>query len=586
MADHFVSKQRVAPEDFIEVEGQSALSRFAAFRALLAERAGPEVADLFAEPLVSQGNDSAPPTVSWYSDKAGEQVPLAQLGPGERARVEAYVADHLRPVQALTEDPQHADMANAALTSLGQDNIVVVDGQPVVVNWGLMPGARGASPAARGAHQAATLGRFVAAPAKAQGRTQGASSVPSSGVVPPTPPVSPTAQTSEGLPRIAWVPLVVLLVLAGGVLVWLLLPGTRVFARDGAVPAISDQSELDAARAHNAALRDRKEQLQAALNGAMCRPDGTLILPGGLTPEGLTPPPQGAQPEDKAEAAPDALLPSNPARVVVEDGQSTLLDTITARTVLVLAQGGGEAGVGSGFVVGPGLIVTNQHVIAQATGAGGSVFVTSDALGAPVQAEVLKSRGPLKATGQDFALLRIARTDLPAFSLYVGDNPLTLSNVVAAGYPGDVLEFDVDFAALRAGDGAAVPAITVTDGIVNTEQQIGPATRVLMHSAALSQGNSGGPLVDMCGRVVGVNSFVRRGPMQNRGYALSTGDLLAFLGDTSASPGRVETTCAPLVVRPQITQAASEPAPAPDSDPGSDNSAKPEANPQSGNEDK
>ena len=554
MADQFLSKQRIAADDFLEAGGRSVLDQYAAWTALLSERAGPEVAGLFAEPMVSRGNDAAPPTVSWYTDLSGEHVPLSQLAPGERARVEQYLSDHLRPVQALAADPAHAELSAAALTTFGPDDVVVVGDRPVIVNWGLMPGGKSASPAARAAHQAATLGRFLPGTARV-------SAAPKATAVPPSATSAAAVAPVSRAPvaAIAWVPLVVLLVLSGAVLIWLLLPGTRILAADESTPAVTDAAELDAARAHNAALRERKASLEAALTGLVCRPDGTLILPSGLTPEGLTPPPVGVVPEDKAEAVPDAVLPTSPARVIAPDGDGTLLDTISARTVLVLVSGR-ETGLGSGFVIGPGLIVTNQHVIAEALGQGGRIFVTNDALGEPIEAEVLKAAGPLKETGRDFALLRIAETELPAFSLYQGEAPLTLSNVIAAGFPGDVLEFDVDFAALKAGQREAVPAITVTDGIVNTEQRLGPQTNVLMHSAALSKGNSGGPLVDMCGRVVGVNSFVRRGPMQNRGYALAIEDLLLFLQGTAASPDVSGDACSPIVARPQLA------APAPQDD--------------------
>lgn len=64
MADHFLTKLRVAPGDFIQANGSSALEAHAGLKALLEDRAGPEVAALFAEPLVSHGNDTAAPTVS------------------------------------------------------------------------------------------------------------------------------------------------------------------------------------------------------------------------------------------------------------------------------------------------------------------------------------------------------------------------------------------------------------------------------------------------------------------------------------------------------------------------------------------
>ncbi|MEC7259735.1 MAG: serine protease, partial [Pseudomonadota bacterium] len=309
-------------------------------------------------------------------------------------------------------------------------------------------------------------------------------------------------------------------------LAWLLVPGNRLFPAPEAT-AVTDADRLAAARAETAALVARRAQLQDQLNGAMCRADGQLILPGGLTPEGLTPPPPGQVPPDRANAAPDATLPSRPNRVVVPEGdgaETTLLAHLEARTVLVIADGA----IGSGLSLGDGLIVTNHHVI----DGGGDVLVVGAALTAPQRATMVKSTGPLEQTGGDFALLRIGDTALPGFEFYRAPGALALTNVVAAGFPGDVLETDPRFAALRHGDGGAVPPLTVTDGIVNTEQQLGRDTNVLMHSAALSTGNSGGPLVDMCGRVVGVNTFVRKGTMQNRGFALATGDLLDFLAGT------------------------------------------------------
>jgi S1-C subfamily serine protease len=162
---------------------------------------------------------------------------------------------------------------------------------------------------------------------------------------------------------------------------------------------------------------------------------------------------------------------------------------------------------------------------------------------------VIRAVGPLEREGADFALLRIAATDLPAYELLLPDNSLKLTNVVAAGFPGDVLQTDPRFSALLRGDGAAVPDLTVTQGAISTEQSLSPGTNVLGHSAPISQGNSGGPLVDMCGRVVGVNTFVRQGPMRNMNFALSAGDLVAFLADTPAQGQIVSSACVPMVLR-------------------------------------
>ncbi len=568
MADHFLSKTRVAPEDFVEADGKPVLERHEELRALLAERAGPGVADLFAEPLISKGNDAAPPTVSWYTVQPGDARPLKSLSGAERDRAETYLSEHLRPLRALADQPDSADLALGALSVYGQDDVVVVGERPVIVNWGLLPDGNGANAASRPDHFAATLGKYLslaprgsampppAAAAAAAAPVAAAASAPAD----VAPPSDPPATVQRVISPIAWVPLLILLLLVGGFLAWLLMPGTRLFDRAGP-PVVTEEATLQAARELNDSLRARKTVLEAALDGAVCRPDGVLVLPDGRTPEGLTPPAVGVTPERKARAAPDALLPNSPARVLVPDtaaaaGEGSLLELIEARTVLILASpGDGKVTTGSGFVIGPGLIVTNQHVIEPAQVEGGQILVTGAALSAPEQASVVKTHGPFLETGGDFALLEIESRDLPAFPVLLPDTSLKLTNVVAAGYPGDVMATDINFAALKAGQLDAVPGLTVTDGIINTEQQMGPRTHVLMHSAALSSGNSGGPLVDMCGRLVGVNTFVRKGKLQNRGFALTTGDLQAFLNGTAAAPTVVSEACMPVVVRAEAPPA-------------------------------
>ncbi|MBT3143073.1 serine protease [Phaeobacter gallaeciensis] len=543
MADQFLSKIRVKSQDFVEANGQAVLQRHEELRALLAERVGPEGAALFAEPLINRGNDAAMGSVSWYCDTVGDAQPFSQLSPARQEQIESYLRDHLRPLQSMAEDPATADLIWGALSSYGTDDIVVVGDRPFIVNWGLVPNGNGANVSARPRHFEDTLGRFLQAPVRARPVAEVPPVVPAAFV---SSPVS-EAPAARALSPVAWVPLVVLLLLAGGVLFWLLQPGTRLFPPKS--PVVTAQATLEAQEATNVSLRKRLGTLQDALAGAVCRKDGVLILPDGLTPEGLTPPKQGTGFPETARVSPDAVLPNVPERVLVPDGQSgentqTLLQHIEASTVLILSRGQKRSSIGSGFVVGPGLIVTNQHVIANA--AEGGVRVVHKKGGDPLTAQVLKVQGPLAETGGDFALLRVEGADLPAFTLFRSAGTQKLQHVIAAGFPADVLELDADFAALKTGQATSIPDLTVTDGIINTEQQLGPTTRVLMHSAPLSAGNSGGPLVDMCGRVVGVNSFVRKGRLQNRSYALSIETLFTFLEGTPADPIVTDVACEAL----------------------------------------
>ncbi|GAG43529.1 unnamed protein product, partial [marine sediment metagenome] len=94
---------------------------------------------------------------------------------------------------------------------------------------------------------------------------------------------------SRRAPPLAWVPLLILLLIAGAALYWILMPGNRLFPDDAQSAAITDTDALEAARGHNQDLRDRRTALQNALDTAVCRADGTLVLLDGRTPDGLLP---------------------------------------------------------------------------------------------------------------------------------------------------------------------------------------------------------------------------------------------------------------------------------------------------------
>jgi S1-C subfamily serine protease len=246
---------------------------------------------------------------------------------------------------------------------------------------------------------------------------------------------------------------------------------------------------------------------------------------------------------------------------------ANLLSLIDARTALVIASTPAGTGTGTGFFVGPDLLVTNFHVIEGA--AADSIFVTNLALGAIQQAQLVKQSGPLQSSGADFALLRVPGANQPSFDILQGSESLRLQAVIAAGYPGDILRTDAQFAQLRDGDLSAVPQLAVTDGTVSVEQSMAPRdTRVLVHSAPISTGNSGGPLIDTCGRVVGVNTFVVQGPLRTLNFALASAELLAFLQGTGALPNVVSGPCRPRVARPEAPPlVASIPQPVPQTTP-------------------
>jgi hypothetical protein len=118
----------------------------------------------------------------------------------------------------------------------------------------------------------------------------------------------------------------------------------------------------------------------------------------------------------------------------------------------------------------------------------------------------------------DVALLKIAsETPMPALELAPQSTLLDGTPVVAAGYPGSVSQ-NVD--------PSSEPSMK--DGRVSGRQTVGgaPFTEV---SAAVSPGMSGGPVVDMDGRVVGTASWRPGGETQPFNFITDTGSLRSLI---------------------------------------------------------
>jgi putative serine protease PepD len=147
--------------------------------------------------------------------------------------------------------------------------------------------------------------------------------------------------------------------------------------------------------------------------------------------------------------------------------------------------------IGSGFVVSQdGYIITNDHVVEGSSGAMSVSF--SDGTTTPA---TVVGRDP----ESDIAVIKVTKRNL---------TPVQLGNSDAIAVGDPVLAFGSPLAL----------ANTVTAGIVSaldrTIQAGDPGGTVRYYAAiqtdaAVNQGNSGGPLVDASGKVVGVNSVIR-----------------------------------------------------------------------------
>lgn len=591
MAQHFLTKTDVELGQCLEFADGLALDAYPALHQILLSRAGPEAAALFAEPLISRGNDQAQSTVSWYADVEGEGQPLSRLDGDAQAALEAELSRILLPMRGLVDGPDDGALVAAALHIRDRADVWSVNGRPVIINWGILPEGLARDPSKRSAHYQRTLGRFLpleGAPPLTSEERQKRRSLQAS-AAPETPSQSSSPAVASGaiaagaaggaamasqsrtadhekdaersrVPLGAWLPLACLLLLAAGTLAWLLIPGNRIFPERPQV-VVTDEAALAAAEGVNRSLEERLVRLQTALDGAVCEADGTLLMPDGYTIEGLLPPDPN-DPTDRPgavrEASASPVLAPDPERVQVpavagREDPETLLAHVEARTAMVLAKVPNGLATGSGFFVGPDLLVTNHHVIESAVG--GEIYVTNRALGSVHAATVLKSSGPISQTGSDLALLRVEGVDQPAFTILQSDTSLRLQPVITAGYPGDILDTDADYQALTQGNSRAVPELVVTDGTISAEQSMSPQTNVVVHSAPISTGNSGGPLIDMCGRLVGVNTFGRQAEFRNLNFALSSGDLMRFLEGGAALPQVNSQPCQPLLARPEAPQA-------------------------------
>lgn len=225
-------------------------------------------------------------------------------------------------------------------------------------------------------------------------------------------------------------------------------------------------------------------------------------------------------------------------------GPAWAADDITAasrsvvRVVTVATMDGDVVGFGhgSGIAISPTRILTNAHVVESVAEYPGNV-----ALGV-VPSEGDKSY-PARLisldTKRDLALLELQSGRLPAAVIYTG--PLGGgADIVALGYPGNV-----DLATARSAEDYITPRSPVrSEGNISNMQAI-DGIAALIHTAKISRGNSGGPLVDECGRIVGINTFITRADDGDSpfGFAISVRELTRFLGESRQDFTPVGSAC-------------------------------------------
>jgi len=245
-----------------------------------------------------------------------------------------------------------------------------------------------------------------------------------------------------------------------------------------------------------------------------------------------------------------------------EERRRTVAALMETATVWVVGEDKKGISQGTGFIVGEGLVATNAHVV---DGRNKDVvfYVMNDALSATRAQVVAKIHDSVKGLhGRDFALLRFVPPKggtLPVLSFNL--DVKRMDRVSAWGYPAMVTQFDKSTERLQEGDtrGLKAPPVVYTEGTVNSIVS-GKTSATIIHSAQIAGGNSGGPLVNSRGEVVGMNTwgYTEKGEGAFLNAAQLANELVLFLRTHGVNPKLLPGQQVKAYVEPSVAQGRQE----------------------------
>lgn len=243
------------------------------------------------------------------------------------------------------------------------------------------------------------------------------------------------------------------------------------------------------------------------------------------------------------------LVGLSPAMAGADDIAATARGVVRVVTIAMVDDQVAGFGHGSGFAVAPNRIVTNAHVVELAERYPDNVVI------GVVPSEGSKSyQGRVIAydSRRDLALIEVSEAKLPPVALFTG--PVTEGDqVIALGYPGNV-----DLATAQSAADYIRPLSPVRSQGVASGRRALTGIEVLLHTASIARGNSGGPLLDPCGRVIGVNSALTRADDGDStfGFAIADTELMAFLREAKQPYASVGVPCTSIEERLREDSAA------------------------------
>ncbi len=261
----------------------------------------------------------------------------------------------------------------------------------------------------------------------------------------------------------------------------------------------------------------------AALIGAGVGGGIAAITKGGTTNPGVTTIKEGSSAPGPAIAG-GADIPQ-------------LVDRVLPAVVSIDVKAAGQEDQGTGMIISPnGMVVTNFHVVALAAEAGATLTVTESGSTNPIRAKLLGADQT-----DDVALIQI-------------EGAANLKTVTF----GDSTKAVVGDAVVAIGNalGLSQGSPTVTSGIVSaigrtvtvSGSSSGPETLsdLIQTDAAINSGNSGGPLIDSAGQVIGMNTAVAGTTSagtnaQNIGFAIPSAEIETLLPELESGATQVTT---------------------------------------------
>ena len=205
---------------------------------------------------------------------------------------------------------------------------------------------------------------------------------------------------------------------------------------------------------------------------------------------------------------------------------ATLPAVVNVTTDILTPQGQTGQGVGTGFIVrSDGIVVTNCHVVEDGT----KITVSTSAKN-PQRYDARVIGGDCE---HDLAVLKIDGNDFPTVPLGNSSDMVLGQRVVAIGYA----------LALQGGPTVTTGIVSALDRTVQVQDPNCTVCKnfsrtyssVIQTDAAINHGNSGGPLLNLEGQVVGINS-AGDDNAQSIGFAIAIDSVKDAIDHAIASP--------------------------------------------------